>query len=54
MFFHVKTRFPGFMPRKLQTVAIFPGTQPHIAKICLLKPFNDKISDYFFLHRVNR
>src|SRR5207244_1156117 len=40
--------FRAFIPSKLQTVAISRDLGCHVVKMCVLRPFNDKISDYYF------
>ena len=42
-------QFQGFIPSKLQTVAISYELDCHIVKMCALGSFNDKMSDYHFL-----
>jgi hypothetical protein len=52
LFCHLRQRaiISAFNPSKLQTVAISPGLGQPIVKMCVLRPFNDKISDYLFFH----
>jgi hypothetical protein len=42
-----KQRFQAFIPPKLQTVAISCDLSRRVAKMCVLRQFNDKIPDYF-------